>query len=1095
MTDAPRFQTLPREWVSTANPKEAGDRKIILPEEKYSSTNFLTLWDFKGYFEVSPLFYGWYTNNDTNKKRYRLPLAYFITGLVVYAYSFFATLRKMAENSRMSKLSEKDDECIFSWKLFTAWDYMIGNSEAAHNRVASVVMGFKEALLEEAEKKRESRNWKITAVRIMVNVIISGLLILSVGTVAYLVKRSITPEGQMTFWRRNELTIVMTLISMVFPMLFDAMGFFESYHPRKQLRIQLARIMVLNLLNLYSLIISQFDKIYDISDEMTEFFKEFTSSNNLGHTNQDIMDRPTDLPPGKHVFCYQKCYWNKSSPSSQQKLLVAALVLNSSIFDSGNTTLTTMKTFPDNSSLTENIDYPHYEDYFASNETSSARADEILENLTESPETTQNYENRYTTTSEKVEDYRNSTTETLGFIGDNWREKYNDYLSYILSGFHGETILNLSEITYERILDNEFTDSNIATEVTTEEESMTPTITEIVTEKISTRRQTETTHHTTQQPTETSTQSTPPPTSSKTNIIQTTTSSILSTTTVTPPLPNQTCNAPNEFDPNQKVCEWICEKESPINMTEVGHLIRKMSNTDRKKLRTLCWETMFGQELVKLTVMDLIMTFLSTLSLDFFRGVFIRVMNSCWCWDLEKVFPKYSDFKVAENILHLVNNQGLIWMGLFFSPGLAVINVIKLFVLMYLRAWTVLTCNVPPEVIFRASKSNNFYYALLLMMLFLCVLPVGYAIVWVKPSWYCGPFSGYRRIYHIFTETITRNTPPPLDKALEYIASPGSIIPLLVLLILVIYYLTSLTSSLREANAELKFQLRRERTEERRKMFRMVDRRRRAGSTGSGDPNNPFYKWKKLLGNLPTGKSQDDPNRTESLDQSQQNSDSVKEPRDFFAKIINRALRKSSTSEDAKEIQYDPSDTEQMDSLPHDVKSKDETAEKRRNSSTFGNFRKLVTSVAKRNRKESEDTNEIDGKETPVRKESSLNEENEVNRQESVSSNWSDNIPVITISKTESAECILDVPPDSEETKSDAQAKNKFAPKVKYALKKQSTEIDEDSIRHFHRDVMKQRSQTLVHTYYKEEEDSEKPEPEEETATNEDAISRDTVFF
>lgn len=63
----------------------------------------------------------------------------------------------MAENSRMSKLSEKDDECIFSWKLFTAWDYMIGNAETAHNRVASIVMGFKEALLEEAEKKRESR--------------------------------------------------------------------------------------------------------------------------------------------------------------------------------------------------------------------------------------------------------------------------------------------------------------------------------------------------------------------------------------------------------------------------------------------------------------------------------------------------------------------------------------------------------------------------------------------------------------------------------------------------------------------------------------------------------------------------------------------------------------------------------------------------------------------------------------------------------------------------------------------------------------------------------------------------------------------------
>lgn len=87
-------------------------------------------------------------------------------------------------------MSSKEDECIFSWKLFTGWDYMIGkfhcirtygmthiihivvccvykmylmvkinsgHAETAHNRVASVVLGFKEALLEEAEKKKDTQ--------------------------------------------------------------------------------------------------------------------------------------------------------------------------------------------------------------------------------------------------------------------------------------------------------------------------------------------------------------------------------------------------------------------------------------------------------------------------------------------------------------------------------------------------------------------------------------------------------------------------------------------------------------------------------------------------------------------------------------------------------------------------------------------------------------------------------------------------------------------------------------------------------------------------------------------------------------------------
>lgn len=144
---------------------------------------------------------------------------------------------------------------------------------------------------------------------------------------------------------------------------------------------------------------------------------------------------------------------------------------------------------------------------------------------------------------------------------------------------------------------------------------------------------------------------------------------------------------------------------------------------------------------------------------------------------------------------------------MFFSPGLTVLNLIKLAIIMYLRSWAVLTCNVPHEVVFRASRSNNFYLALLLTMLFLCVLPVGYAIVWVEPSWHCGPFSSNQenhRIYHIFTSSLQKALPKSLHRALDYIASPGIVIPLLVLLVLIIYYMISLTNSLREANTDLK---------------------------------------------------------------------------------------------------------------------------------------------------------------------------------------------------------------------------------------------------------------------------------------------------
>ncbi|KAG8231826.1 hypothetical protein J437_LFUL012320 [Ladona fulva] len=278
--------------------------------------------------------------------------------------------------------------------------------------------------------------------------------------------------------------------------------------------------------------------------------------------------------------------------------------------------------------------------------------------------------------------------------------------------------------------------------------------------------------------------------------------------------------------------------ESPVYAVK-NQSLTQASYVDGRKLRQLCWETMFGQELVKLTVMDLVLTIASTLLVDFFRALFVRVMNHCWCWDLEKQFPQYGDFKIAENILHLVYNQGMVWMGMFFSPGLPALNLAKLAIVLYVRSWIVLTCNVPHDVVFRASRSNNFYLALLLTMLFLCALPVGYALVWVEPSWHCGPFAGKDRISSLFTSSVRAAFPDSLRPVLDYVASPALVIPLLVLLVLVVAYLLALAAALREANDDLRIQLRRERTEERRKMFRIANGRGRRGrKTRGGMPRD-----------------------------------------------------------------------------------------------------------------------------------------------------------------------------------------------------------------------------------------------------------------
>lgn len=136
-------------------------------------------------------------------------------------------------------------------------------------------------------------------------------------------------------------------------------------------------------------------------------------------------------------------------------------------------------------------------------------------------------------------------------------------------------------------------------------------------------------------------------------------------------------------------------------------------------------------------------------------------------------------------------------------------------------------------------------------------------------------------------------------------------IPLLLLLILIIYYLVSLTGALREANQDLKNQLRRERQEERRKMLQRVVNAKLDDSGG----NNAIDRWRKVLEasspvtpNMPGQPSEPDEEK-------------IKARREFLARIMKKALRKSSnTSEDESHAgdDCDETDTEQHEPLPHD---------------------------------------------------------------------------------------------------------------------------------------------------------------------------------
>lgn len=216
-------------------------------------------------------------------------------------------------------------------------------------------------------------------------------------------------------------------------------------------------------------------------------------------------------------------------------------------------------------------------------------------------------------------------------------------------------------------------------------------------------------------------------------------------------------------------------------------------------------------------------------------------------------------------------------------------------------------------------------------------------------------------------------------------------------------------------------------------------------------------------------------------------------------------MGKSSTSEDEPE---DGTDNEQHDSLPDDPVPKHKPV---KGSFSWGSNefqtvankalqmkkKKQLESMSKRsiesaeatcvkhqkgkkNRGKSQEINdslpegvEEDNKHVPIdqetkkplrRRDSVFNSievsTSKMNKQDSeTSSVWSDNIPVITISKTESYENIID---KNQEQPAPAEPKYQFKPKIKCVLKKQSTEIDEDTICYFGEDLERNKTESKI---------------------------------
>lgn len=193
-----------------------------------------------------------------------------------------------------------------------------------------------------------------------------------------------------------------------------------------------------------------------------------------------------------------------------------------------------------------------------------------------------------------------------------------------------------------------------------------------------------------------------------------------------------------------------------------------------------CWETCLGQEIYRLVIFEFI-----------FSIVFLP-MTEIVRFLLNKNFPSTFDppeFNINRYTLQILYNQTLFWIGLYFSPLLSAIVVLKLFVSWYLTTFTVLHCCKPSSKTWRAAQTETLFLIMAFLNLIMVMTCLGYVVASVETSG-CGPFRSFEYVYNLVKEGILGlEQGQTILKTIIYVTKPGVVALIILMMCMGVYYL------------------------------------------------------------------------------------------------------------------------------------------------------------------------------------------------------------------------------------------------------------------------------------------------------------------
>ncbi|KAM8879965.1 transmembrane channel-like protein 5 isoform 3-T3 [Spinachia spinachia] len=157
--------------------------------------------------------------------------------------------------------------------------------------------------------------------------------------------------------------------------------------------------------------------------------------------------------------------------------------------------------------------------------------------------------------------------------------------------------------------------------------------------------------------------------------------------------------------------------------------------------RFSCWESIVGQALYRLVIVDFLFLMLGS----FFGEFLSNVIGT-------RLLPRLGvpEFDVARNVLELIYAQTLAWIGIYFSPLLPAIQILKFFILFYLKKVSLIQNCQPPRRSGRAAQMQTIFIALLFFPFFVGALSMVAYTAWsLSPSEQCGPFRGLNNTFSV----------------------------------------------------------------------------------------------------------------------------------------------------------------------------------------------------------------------------------------------------------------------------------------------------------------------------------------------------------